>query len=316
MRTAVLTGPRRFELREAPLPEPGPGEVRVRVEGCGVCGSDLAVWRGASWFDYPRGAGAPGHEAWGVVDAVGARVAALREGDRVACLGSAGFAEFTVVEACRTARLADELGSVPCPAEPLACAVNVWERSGVSERDSVAVVGVGFLGALLVELAAAAGARVVALSRRDTSLRAATDRGAAKTFSLQDPGAVEAARAATGDRGFDVVIEAAGHQATLDAATALTGVRGRLVVAGYHQDGPRTVDMQLWNWRGLDVINAHERESAAYVRGMRRAVRLVRDGTLDPLPLFTHELELSDIETAFSLMEERPPGFIKALVLP
>lgn len=316
MRTAVLAGPGRFELREVAVPDPDAGHVRVRVEGCGVCGSDLAVWRGAPWFEYPRRPGAPGHEAWGVVDAVGPGVTAPREGERVACLGTTGFAEFTVVEARETTPLPDALGAVPFPGEPLACAVNIWERSGVKKGDDVAVVGVGFLGALLVELAVAAGARVVALSRRETSLRAASERGAQATFALEREGAVEAARATTGDRGFDVVVEAAGHQSTLDAATALTSIRGRLVVAGYHQNGSRNVDMQLWNWRGIDVVNAHEREPAAYMSGMRRAVRLYRDGILDPLPLFTHEIELARIESAFALLEERPAGFVKALVRP
>jgi len=54
------------------------------------------------------------------------------------------------------------------------------------------------------------------------------------------------------------VIEAAGQQWPLDLATELTRERGRLIIAGYHQDGPRQINMQLWNWRGLDVINAHE----------------------------------------------------------
>ena len=110
------------------------------------------------------------------------------------------------------------------------------------------------------------------------------------------------------------MIEAVGAQWPLDLASELTGERGRLVIAGYHQDGPRQVNMQLWNWRGIDVVNAHERDPAQYVEGMRQAVRMMAEGTIDPTPLFTHRLPLRDLGTAMSLVESRPDGFMKALV--
>jgi threonine dehydrogenase-like Zn-dependent dehydrogenase len=91
-------------------------------------------------------------------------------------------------------------------------------------------------------------------------------------------------------------------------------VRGRLIVAGYHQDGPRQVDMQSWNWRGLDVINAHERDSRTYVEGMRTAVAAIANGEWDPRPLFTHTVGLGDLDRGLDLLRERPDGFMKALV--
>ena len=91
-------------------------------------------------------------------------------------------------------------------------------------------------------------------------------------------------------------------------------MRARLIVAGYHQDGMRSVNLQLWNWRGLDVINAHEREPAVYVDGVREAVRRVADGTLDPSPLYTHEFPLEAIDDALRATHDRPDGFVKALV--
>jgi len=112
----------------------------------------------------------------------------------------------------------------------------------------------------------------------------------------------------------DRVIEAAGAQTSLDLAAELTRERGRLVVAGYHQDGPRKVNMQLWNWRGLDVINAHERDSRIYIQGIREAVDAVATGKLDPTPLYTHAFALEDIAMAFTAMTERPNNFLKALV--
>ena len=94
----------------------------------------------------------------------------------------------------------------------------------------------------------------------------------------------------------------------------LTRERGRLVVAGYHQDGLRSVNVQLWNWRGLDVINAHERDPAVYLRGMRDAVEAVRSGRIDPATLFTHTFPLERLGEALDMTAQRPDGFMKALI--
>ena len=112
-----------------------------------------------------------------------------------------------------------------------------------------------------------------------------------------------------------VVIEAAGYQSTLDLATEITGVRGRLLIAGYHQDGPRSVNLQLWNWRGLDVINAHERDHAVYIQGMRDALQLFAGGTLRVDRLITHYVPMCDLSHGFNLVETRPGGFLKAVMV-
>jgi threonine dehydrogenase-like Zn-dependent dehydrogenase len=72
--------------------------------------------------------------------------------------------------------------------------------------------------------------------------------------------------------------------------------------------------MQLWNWRGLDVINAHEREPEIYRLGMERAVEAVSRGRLDPTPLFTHRFPLPQVGAALDAVENRPEDFMKALI--
>jgi threonine dehydrogenase-like Zn-dependent dehydrogenase len=126
---------------------------------------------------------------------------------------------------------------------------------------------------------------------------------------------VNDARAANGNDDFDVVIEVTGLQAPLDVASQLTRIRGRLVIAGYHQDGQRQVDMQLWNWRGIDVVNAHERDPQVYVDGMREAARLVTQGALPLDQLITHTFPIHQASEAFRCAVERPDGFLKAAVL-
>jgi threonine dehydrogenase-like Zn-dependent dehydrogenase len=311
-RAAVIRESGLVELVEVPMPEPGEGEVRLRLEGSGVCGSDLPVWAGRPWFDYPQPPGAPGHEGWGVVDAVGSGVSGLAEGDRVAGLTYRAYADYDVVRATDLVPLPE--GAGPFPGEALGCAVNVVRRSGIRTEDTVAVVGAGFLGCVIVQLAAAAGARVVAVSRRRSALKTAAAMGAAETIALEEPVAERVGELTDGEL-CDVVIEAAGVQATLDAAAPLVRNRGRLVIAGFHQDGPRQVDMQLWNWRGLDVVNAHERDPAIYVEGIREAAAAVAAGRLDPSPLYTHRFGLDQVDAALDTALERPDGFIKALVL-
>jgi threonine dehydrogenase-like Zn-dependent dehydrogenase len=311
-RAAVIRNSGSVELIEVPLPEPKEGEVRLRLEGSGVCGSDLAVWAGRPWFEYPQPPGAPGHEGWGVVDAVGRGVSGLSEGDRVAGLTYRAYADYDVARAADLVPLPAAAG--PFPGEALGCAVNVLRRSAVREGDTVAVVGAGFLGCVIVQLAAAAGARVLAISRRRSALASAAAMGAEETIALEEP-VVERVEELTDGGLCDVVIEAAGVQATLDLAGPLVRARGRLVIAGFHQDGGRQVDMQLWNWRGLDVVNAHERDPRTYVEGIREAAAAVEDGRLDPSPLYTHRFGLDQVDAALDTAVERPDGFVKALVM-
>lgn len=314
MRAAQIRAPRSAALLETERPDPGPGEIRVRLEGSGVCGSHSTLWEGREWFRYPCEPGAPGHEGWGVVDAVGEGVGDVSTGTRVALLSYRAFAEYDIAPASAAVPLPSELDGVPMPGEALGCAMNVFQRSDVRPGHDVAVIGVGFLGALVVQLASRAGARVFAISRRPFARDVGRACGAAETLAL-DGEAAGIVLEATGGRGCDRVIEAVGNQAALDLSTTLTCEGGRLVIAGYHQDGSRQVDMQTWNWRGIDVINAHERRPEAYVAGMRLAVEAVRTGTLDHRPLVTHRFGLASLGEALDAMRARPDSFLKAVVM-
>ena len=294
------------------IPEPGAGEVRIRLEGCGVCASNLEPWAGQEWMRYPGGLG---HEGWGVIDAIGAGVETLAIGDRVAALSFRSFAEYDLARAEAVVKLPPELAGRPFPGEPLGCAMNIFYRSDIQPGQTVAIVGIGFLGAILTRLASAAGARVIAISRRQSSLDLARAWGAAETIAMDDHWRIiEQVKTRTGDTLCDRVIEAVGKQWPLDLAGELVREGGKLIVAGYHQDGPRQVNMQMWNWKGIDVINAHERDPAICLRGLRDAVDAVASGWLDPTPLYTHAFPLDRLGDALDATRDKPDGFVKALV--
>ena len=194
------------------------------------------------------------------------------------------------------------------------------DRSGLdpaAPSSEVAVLGVGFLGVLLVELLAADGHQVTAVSRRETARDAAVRGGAAETWSWEEASAVaDEVGVFEGEGRFSTVIECTGKQAGLDLATKLCRHRGRLVIAGFHQDGPRSVDVQLWNWRGLDVINAHERDPERYRSGLRAAVDAVAAGRVHPDRWITDRLPMAELDRALTLTRDRPEPFMKAVVRP
>jgi threonine dehydrogenase-like Zn-dependent dehydrogenase len=315
MQAAVLTGPAAMTVAEVARPAPGPGEVRVRLEGCGVCASNVEPYEGQPWSTFPGDAGGLGHEGWGIVDAAGDGVHDVHVGDRVATLAGRSFAEYDVARADAVAVLPAALAGKPFPGEPLGCAMNIFRRADIHAGQTVAIVGIGFLGAVLTRLATDAGARVIAISRRQSSRDLARAFGAAETIVMDDHyRIIDAVKRIAGEALCERVIEAVGKQWPLDLAGELVGFGGKLIVAGYHQDGPRQVSMQMWNWKGIDVINAHERDPAVNLRGLREAIDAVASGRLDPSPLYTHRYTLADVGAAIEATRDKPDGFVKALV--
>src|SRR4051812_17878240 len=162
-----------IQLRNVALEAPGAGQVRVRLEGCGVCASNLTPWAGPDWMQFPTEPGGLGHEGWGRIDALGAGVNGLKIGDRVAVLSYHAYASHDYAPADMVVPLPPALDDKPFPGEPLGCAMNIFKRSDIHAGQTVAIIGIGFLGALLTQLSAKAGARVIAISRREESLKAA-----------------------------------------------------------------------------------------------------------------------------------------------
>lgn len=312
---AVLEHPRHFILRDEQLREPQDDEVCVKLQGCGLCASSIPLWQGRQWFTYPAEAGAPGHEAWGIVHEVGKNIHPNLIGKRVALLSHHGFAEYDYVTQNQLLIIPDDLAGIAFPGEPLACAVNIFKRSNIQKNQTVAIIGMGFLGLLLLQLAKHKGAKVIALSRRSFALDMAKEMAADEQIILDDHyQIIEQVKDLTNGQFCDHVIECTGKEWPLNLAGELCKERGQITIAGYHQDGMRQVNIQQWNWKGLDVINAHERDPKQYLNGMQEALDLVKNAILKPNKLYTHHFHLTQINDAFALQEDAPDGYIKAFI--
>jgi L-iditol 2-dehydrogenase len=315
MRLAVLPEPSRFELVEEPEPEIALDEVLLRVAACGVCTSELDMYRGlAGHATYPW---YPGHEVSGVVERVGEEVETRSVGDRVAAwVTTRGYGELVAVHAehCFPA------GDVPLEValgEPLACAVNAVELADPALGDDVVVIGAGFMGNLVQKLVALRGPRelIVADTRTD-ALERASALGATRTVDVTRENLQAVVHEVTDGRGADVSFEATGVQAGLDALGTVTRMSGTVAIVGYHQGPPRTIDLAHWNWMAFRVANAHFREVATILRGMRIGMRLLTSGRIRLDDLVTHRFRLDAIDEAFHAAIDRPPGFVKATVIP
>jgi 6-hydroxycyclohex-1-ene-1-carbonyl-CoA dehydrogenase len=326
-------------VEDVPVPEPGPGEVRVQVAGCGVCHTDLHyVDHGTPTFKPP-----PiilGHEIAGTVDALGEGVGRFTVGDRVLIVAvtscgsceacrtgrenicensgmfgnhrDGGYAEFVTAPAKDVYPLPEEIplveGSIIADAvtTPYHAVVN---RGRVQPGDWVVVVGCGGVGLNVVQMARVMGASVIAIDRVPEKLAWATRLGAAHTF---DTGEVERVdkevRKLTGG-GARVAFEVVGHAATQELALNCLATGGRLVLVGY---SPETMSLNAGRvmFRELEIVGSLGCRPVDYPR----VIELVRQGKLSLEGLVTHKFPLDEIDAAFDTL--RRGEALRAVVTP
>ena len=262
-RAVQVPGPGQpLELVERELLEPGPGEVRVRVEACGVCHSDAFTVEGhMPGIDYPR---VPGHEIAGTIDTlgedatpwrVGQRVGvgwfggscghcdSCRRGDMISCPNGlvpgvaidGGYAEHVIVPKTALASIPDELSAEE--AAPLLCAgittFNALRESGAGPGDLVAILGIGGLGHLGVQFARKMGFETVAIARGTDKQPLAEQLGAHRYI---DSTAVDVAAALQELGGASIILATVTASDAMSAALGGLGPRGRMIVVGASMD--------------------------------------------------------------------------------
>jgi L-iditol 2-dehydrogenase len=338
-RSAVLLGPERLEVREAPVPRPGAGEILVAIGAATTCGTDVKVFRRGG---HPRMLKVPspfGHEMAGTVAAAGPG-AGFREGDRVAIANSApcgrcracrrghenlcsdllylngAFAEYLLVPARFVERsvyrcpagLPFEIAAL---AEPLACVlhgVETLEGSGLAEGPSeIALFGSGPIGLLFVDLLTHRGHRVVAVDPNPPRLAAARAIGAAATVAVgRDGGEAARVRAASAlgeTGGFDVAIEASGSPTAWEDAVESVAPGGLvLLFGGYPPATAVPLNAHRLHYGELTVKGAYHHRPATFAR----ALELLGTGALAaPRALLSAELPLDRLEDALRSMMRR-----------
>jgi threonine dehydrogenase-like Zn-dependent dehydrogenase len=312
MQAAILENPGRFVLEERPVPDVGPGEIRVRSAVCGICTSEVDMFLGLNpTLEYPRFLG---HEVAGVVDAVGKGVADFTVADRVVLYAEGqGYAQFITVPASWAVPLDGVTHFDHALGEPIACSVNGVRKANPEIGDSVAIVGCGFMGLIMLQVFKARGAGLlIAIDKRPSILELARQLGATHAFQPED--AEREVQRLTGGRGVDIGVEAGGLQATLDLTSKLVRMEGKLEVFGFHQGPRREVDWAHWNWMAFQIINGHTRSPNIYVDGIRIGVGLMERGQLDMEPLVTHRFGLSEINAGFEAASAKADDFVKAVV--
>ncbi len=313
MRISEVVAPRRSRLAEVPVPTPGVNEVLVRVRACGVCGSEFPAW--ADPGEPPLRLG---HEVSGEVVAAGDGVRELRVGDPVSGLLRPGFAEYVVGPAEAVVPVPPGMGFEDAAlGEPIACAVSGALRTDVGLGKTVAVLGLGFMGLLTLQLLRIRGAfRILAVDTRPETEARARRLGADEFFRPGELPPEFLLTDGSGAGGVDVVAECSGSGSALDLAVRMLKRHSILSVVGYHQGGSRTVDFRMLNWKAADIVNAHEKRADVRARCLRIGLDLAAAGSLELGSLVTHRYTLDEVDRAYEEYETKPTGYVKGVVLP
>jgi L-iditol 2-dehydrogenase len=327
MMAALYYRPGEARYEAMPTPQPGPGELLVRIGKALTCGTDLKSLRRGHPVLLPNPPCPFGHEFAGTVAAVGEGVTAFEVGDRVVAANSApcyqcyccqkgqhnlceqlsflngAYAEYICIPkqivSYNTHRIPDHLPfEVAAFTEPLAVSLRGVELSDVSPGDHVAILGLGAIGQLLVRVAKWKGAHVTALARSPYKLEVARRFGLAdQTVQIAegwDPKTVCADFTPQG-RGFDVVIEAVGLPQTWEQSVAMVRRGGRVnLFAGCESGTTLTLDTRRLHYDELTLLSLFH-HTPYYVK---RALDLLSDFTIDPTPLISEEMPMAQFETA------------------
>jgi len=321
MKQAVMTKPGQIEIRQVDPPQPGPGEVRLRVQCIGVCGSDVHVWHGKHpYTSYPV---VQGHEFSAVVEQLGDGVEGLEVGRKVTALPQVvcgecppcrrgdyhicdalkveGFQapgcaqELFVTQADKIVRLPEDFSfEQGALVEPSAVAVHAVGRVGELRGRNVVVLGAGPIGNLVAQVARGEGASVLIVDLSDHRLDVARACGLEHRANAKSGGLAQAAAEAFGEAGFLTAFECVGAEATINAAVEAIGKGGTIVVVGVFGERPR-VDIGLVQDHELELRGTLMYRREDYLR----AVELIAGGRIATAPLISEHFPFDRYSAAY-----------------
>ena len=304
MRCAVLYGPHDWRIENINIPSLGNNEVLLKVKTCGVCHSEIHQWdKKQEGLEYPRYIG---HEVAGEVVETGRDVKDFKPGDRVAVwTDGKGYAEKVVVKSDRLFKISDKISFTEAMAEPIACTTNGIIKSDIQLNDTIALVGTGFMGLILLQQLKLRGPKfIAAIDTREEILELAKKLGADFTINPSTENSKEVIKDLTNGKGVDVSFEVGGNEATLNLAADLCRMEGKLVIFGFHPGSRKINDFGYWNWMAFDIINSHFRDLHTILNGTRIGMEMLNSGKINLQPLITHKFNLEEIQNAFKAAKE------------
>ena len=342
MKAAVLTGPRQIEVKEVPVPEAGPGEIQIKVSACGVCGSDVHMWKaGKGWGKGETPDFIMGHEFCGVVTDPGE--SGFQKGDRVVfwanlycgecdmcraglehlcrevngtnyigfvCNGA--YAEYFTGRAKNAYLLPDSVSDAAAGLiDPLMVAYHAVRKSGVKLGDKVLVVGTGIIGHMIAELAKKSGASYVAMSKLDDrKIERARRAGYVDAFfDGADENAAEKMREATGG-GFDLAFEVVGSESTLSLCINASKPGGSVVMIGNSVTETIPVNINravLQEIRLIGSVSCTREE-------FEGTIGLIANKVIDPEIYVSDTFSLDGLQRAFERLADPSDPILKAVV--
>lgn len=333
---------RRIAVEEVPVPEPGPGQVRIKVAYCGICHSDLSLIHG--YFPDRLPVITQGHEAAGVIDKLGPGVAGWEVGDRVipsagkpclkcrrcrrgdftACLDlqlmafayDGGWAQYTIANAMGMTRVPDEvdLKQAAILADAVSTPFGAVVRTGkVHPGNAVAVWGLGGVGTHIVQLAKLAGAvPIIGIDLNDECLERAARLGADHVFRADDPDLLAHVTQATGGRMIDVAFDAVGIPSTLRQAVASLDSYGKVVSVGMSAQEMNLGTFLEFNLKSKQVLG----HIGYKTQDIAMLAEMLRYGRLDLSESVSEVVPLRDIEVGIEHLEKKVGNPIRILVDP
>jgi len=316
MKFIVATGPKTNAVKEVETICNNDDQVLIKMKYVGVCMSEHYDWSTA------KAGMAFGHEPLGIIEKVGKNVEGFEVGDRVSGFfgstlpGTGGMVQYVVVNPKNwwnlLVKLPDNLRDEDMLLEPLSCMMSAASKAKISMPGTeVAVIGCGYMGCGLISLLKLRGAYVIGIDIRKESLRDAKKYGADEVYFAED---AKAKYINNGFPGFDVVMEWAETNESLDLAINLTKMCGQLCIGAYHTGGKRMVDMQQLNVKAIDCLNVHPREMDLNFTGAKNAVKLLSSGVWNYKNIPTKVYPMNKFDLAQSELETKYGKYMKAVI--
>lgn len=329
MKVAVIKKPEDLVIQDVPKPEVGDYDVLIKIAACGICGTDVHIYKGEYLGDYPV---IPGHEFAGTIEEVGCKTTRFMVGDRVviepniacdncsACLNnrqnfcenwngigvtlSGGMAEYVAVPEKAVFSVGDLPFEDAAFVEPLSCVLHGVERANFRLADKVLIIGAGPIGILLAQTIMLKGAHeITQIDKNKTRLILAEFCGVKRTFSSLDD---------LSENDFDVVVDATGVPALMEKTLQYARKGGTILLFGVPPNG-KTITLPAFTifQHGLTILSSY-----TSVRNSLQAVRLLSSGRIDVSKLVSHKLSLEDFEKGLKMVHDSAEGVLKILITP